>query len=84
MLWFLGIAAKNGFIVDSYRDCALGAMTLNESKKYWMSTVTLRPHVVFSGAETPTPEQIAQMHREAHEECFIANSVKTDIQICPP
>lgn len=83
MLWFLSVAANRGFIVDFYRDHATAVMTRNESQKYWMSTATLRPQVVFSGTTLPTAEQIAQMHDEAHAECFIANSVKTAIQICP-
>jgi organic hydroperoxide reductase OsmC/OhrA len=83
MLWFLSIAAKNGFIVDSYHDTAIGIMKPNERKKYWVSSVTLQPKVIFSGTEIPNSEKISQMHHEAHDECFIANSVKTDIQVNP-
>ena len=83
MLWFLSIAVKRGYVVDSYRDCAVGRMTLNERKKHWVSSVTLQPKVVFSGAQMPSEEQIGKMHHEAHEACFIANSVKTDIQVHP-
>ncbi|WP_298609924.1 OsmC family protein [uncultured Thiothrix sp.] len=83
MLWFLSIAAKQGFIVDSYHDTAVGVMTLNEQKKYWVSAVTLEPKILFSGDKTPTAEQLEQLHHEAHEECFIANSVKTQITVKP-
>lgn len=83
MLWFLSIAVKRGYVVDSYHDCAVGRMTLNERKKHWVSSVTLQPKVVFSGAQIPSEEQIGKMHHEAHEACFIANSVKTDIQVHP-
>ncbi len=83
MLWFLDIAARNGFVVDSYHDEAFGVMTANERKKFWLSSVTLRPMVVFSGALVPTAADIERMHHEAHDECFIANSVKTDVQVVP-
>ena len=81
MLWFLDIASRNGFVVDSYHDEACGVMTPNERKKLWLSSVTLRPQVVFSGDSLPTPADIERMHHEAHDECFIANSVKTDVKI---
>ncbi|WP_039914704.1 OsmC family protein [Cellvibrio mixtus] len=81
MLWFLSIAVKQGFVVDSYHDNAIGIMTMNERKKLWVSEVTLNPLVVFSGEKTPTPEGIVRMHDEAHEECFIANSVKSTVRI---
>lgn len=81
MLWFLSIAAKHGFIVDHYHDTAVGVMTLNEQKKYWVSAVNLQPKIEFSGAKTPTSEELEQLHHEAHEECFIANSVKTKITV---
>lgn len=83
MLWFLSIAVKNGFIVDAYHDRAIGIMTPDERKKYWVSSVTLRPEVIFSGVNMPDAAQIADMHHQAHEDCFIANSVKTHIQVVP-
>jgi organic hydroperoxide reductase OsmC/OhrA len=83
MLWFLSIAVKNGFIVDAYHDHAVGTMTLNGRRKLWVSSVLLCPKVVFSGAQAPNEERLKEMHHEAHEECFIANSVKTDIQVQP-
>lgn len=83
MLWFLDIASRHGFVVDSYHDEASGVMTANERRKLWLSSVTLSPKVVFSGAALPTPAEIERMHHEAHDECFIANSVKTDVQVVP-
>jgi organic hydroperoxide reductase OsmC/OhrA len=83
MLWFLSIAAKRGFCVDRYTDAAEGVMARNPERRMAMTVVTLRPAVAFSGAVQPTPEQIAEMHHEAHEECFIANSVKTEVR-CEP
>jgi len=83
MLWFLGIAAKKRFCVDSYRDDAVGLMSENAQGKLAMTEVTLRPKVIFSGERLPTREQIEQMHHLAHESCFIANSVTSDVR-CEP
>lgn len=82
MLTFLYIAAKRGFVVDSYEDQALGVMAKNGVGKLAMTVVTLRPKIVFSGRE-PTSEESDSMHHQAHEECFIASSVKTDVR-CEP
>jgi organic hydroperoxide reductase OsmC/OhrA len=54
-------------------------MTKNESGKLFVSKVTLDPIIEFSGDKLPSPEQIADMHHLAHQECFIANSVLTDV-----
>jgi organic hydroperoxide reductase OsmC/OhrA len=83
MLWFLAIAAKRKFCVDRYADAAVGVMARNAEGKTAMTVVTLRPEVHFSGERLPTREQIDQLHHEAHEECFIANSVKTEVR-CEP
>jgi len=80
MLWFLSIAAKRGFCVDSYADDAVGLMEKNPSGRLAMTRVTLRPKAIFSGGRLPTTAELRAMHHEAHEECFIANSVKTDVQ----
>ena len=83
MLWFLSIAVRSGFTVDRYDDEAVGVMTANERRKFYVSRVTLRPAVTFGGARQPTPAEVAHMHHEAHEECFIANSVKTEVVVEP-
>ena len=83
MLWFLAIAAKRGFCVDTYIDNAEGTMERNPAGKTAMTKVTLRPRAVFSGAMQPTREQLDELHHRAHEECFIANSVRTDVR-CEP
>jgi organic hydroperoxide reductase OsmC/OhrA len=83
MLWFLSIAAKRGFVVESYRDAATGVMAKNAAGKVAMTKVTLHPAVAFSGKLRPTPAQHQAMHHEAHEQCFIANSVTTDVR-CDP
>jgi organic hydroperoxide reductase OsmC/OhrA len=83
MLWFLAIAAKRKFRVDRYRDLATGVLAKNAAGKWWVSVVTLKPEVQFSGELLPTREQIAAMHESAHAECYIANSVSTQINIEP-
>ena len=83
MLWFLSIAAKSKFCVDRYFDIASGVMEKNADGKMAMTVVTLRPDVVFSGERQPGREALAQLHHDAHEACFIANSVKTEVR-CEP
>jgi organic hydroperoxide reductase OsmC/OhrA len=83
MLWFLSIALRRKFCVDSYHDKASGVMEKNGAGKMVMSTVTLRPDVCFSGDRIPTRAEIDAMHHKAHEECFIANSVKS-VVLCEP
>ena len=83
MLWFLSIAAKRKFRIDRYRDAAEGVLQQNADGKMFIATVTLRPEVHFSGQRVPTRIEIDDMHHAAHEECFIANSVRSDVR-CEP
>ena len=83
MLWFLSIAAKRGFVVESYRDEAAGVLGRDARGKLAMTQVTLRPETRFSGEHQPSPDEITGMHHEAHEECFIASSVTTGVR-CEP
>ena len=83
MLWFLSIAAKHRYRVDRYEDEAEGVMEKNAQGKVAITRVTLRPAVHFSGDTLPTREEIEHLHHEAHQECFIASSVKTDVR-CEP
>jgi len=83
MLWFLSIAANRGFLIDSYRDEAVGVMAKNGAGKLAMTQVTLRPAVVFEGERQPSRGEVEAMHHEAHDQCFIASSVKTDVR-CEP
>lgn len=78
MLFFLAIAAQQGFIVESYVDHAVGVMAKGSDGKMAMTKVTLRPKAVFLG-EQPSKETLEQIHHGSHEKCFIANSVKTDV-----
>lgn len=77
MLWFLALAAQKKWVVESYLDEAVGILD-----KTWMSRVTLRPVVTFSGTP-PTEEEHEALHHRAHEKCFIANSVKTEVVVEP-
>ncbi|EHK9069986.1 OsmC family protein [Vibrio parahaemolyticus] len=79
MLVFISIAAKRRYVIDSYVDAAEGELTAGENGKEWVSRVVLNPTVVFSGDKQPSYEQLEKMHHMAHENCFIANSVKTEI-----
>lgn len=83
MLTFLWLAANKGFTVDSYRDEATGAMSKNAKGKLFVSSVTLKPQVVFGGDKKPDAATLAELHHNAHEECFVANSVLTEIRIEP-
>jgi organic hydroperoxide reductase OsmC/OhrA len=81
MLFFLSIAAKNKFVVDNYEDNASGLLQQNNRGKYAMTKVTLSPKVIFSGDAQPSLKEFEKMHYQAHQQCFIANSVHTDIVI---
>lgn len=84
MLWFLSIAAQHGFVVDSYHDHAEGTMAHNERKKLWLAQIRLNPVVEFSGVKRPTRDQLVAMHHEAHDECFIASSVRSEVVVLVP
>ena len=83
MLWFLSIAARQGFLVDHYRDEAVGVIAKNASGKLAMTRVTLHPEVSFGGDRRPAADELVAMHHESHEQCFIAQSVHTDVR-CEP
>lgn len=83
MLWFLALARKRGFIVERYSDDAIGVMGKNASAKLAMTVVTLRPCVVFVGDKQPDRAQLDHLHESAHAQCFIANSVLTEVR-CEP
>lgn len=81
MLFFLSLAAKQRYVVDEYYDNALGVMEKGENETYSITKVWLRPRVKFSGDNLPTRTQVEAMHHQSHEQCFIANSVRSEIQI---
>jgi organic hydroperoxide reductase OsmC/OhrA len=83
MLWFLSLAATRGRVVDRYEDEAVGVMSLNAQGRWAMTRVTLRPRVEFAGTSAPDATVLATLHHDAHEACFIASSVKTEVR-CEP
>ena len=83
MLWFLSIAAQRGFVIESYRDDAAGVLAKDPSGNDAITVVTLRPDIVFGGERRPGAPDLEAMHHEAHERCFIARSVRTEIR-CEP
>jgi organic hydroperoxide reductase OsmC/OhrA len=83
MLWFLSVAVKSGFVVESYRDEASGLLAKNAEGTLMMTRVALRPEVVFAPGKRPSAEEHQAMHHEAHQLCFLASSVKTEIEVSP-
>lgn len=83
MLWFLNLAAEEGWCVDDYADDAVGVMGRNAAGKMAMLRVTLRPQVAFAATHRPARAALETLHRRAHEECFIANSVTTEVRVEP-
>lgn len=83
MLWFLDIACRAGWVVDDYRDDAVGLLAPNAEGKLAMTVVTLRPAVRFGGATQPDMAELQRLHHQAHADCFIANSVNSDVR-CEP
>ncbi|KVE40490.1 OsmC family protein [Burkholderia sp. BDU5] len=81
MLWFLSLAAQKKFVVTGYRDVAEGTMEKNAEGKEVMTRVVLKPHVTFGGERGPTREDVDRLHHAAHEACYLANSVKTEIGV---
>jgi organic hydroperoxide reductase OsmC/OhrA len=81
MLTFLAIASKKLFVLDAYHDEAVGILGKDAAGRLTIIKVTLRPKVQFSGDKAPSPEELEQMHEQAHDACFIANSVKTEVTV---
>ena len=83
MLTFLAIACKKKFVLDEYVDEAVGIMDKNAEGKLAITRVTLRQQLTFSGEKQPTQQEIEEMNHGAHDQCFIANSVKTEVTVEP-
>lgn len=81
MLWFLSLAAKKGLVVDRYSDDAVGFMEKNEQGKLAITRVALRPQISFAGENRPSPGDVDALHHAAHDRCFIANSVRSEISV---
>lgn len=83
MLFFLDLASRKGFRVDSYRDVAEGTLGKRADGRVAMTGITLRPEIAFSGEARPTPEDLAELHHRAHDLCFIASSLNFEVQVKP-
>jgi organic hydroperoxide reductase OsmC/OhrA len=83
MLWFLSIAARRGFVVDAYRDEAVGRMEKNEEGRLAITRVTLHPRIEFASPKIPDARELEGLHAEAHDNCFIASSVRTKVSVEP-
>src|SRR2546423_1422583 len=83
MLTFLALAAKKKFIPDSYTDDAVGYLEKNASGKMAVTRVVLRPRIVWAAGMTVAESELMTLHHDAHEGCFIANSVTTDVRVEP-
>ena len=81
MLTFLHVASRQGFQIDSYEDESVGVLTKNEKGVPWVSRITLSPKISYSGGKLPTPADVEKLHHLAHEQCFIANSIKTEVVV---
>lgn len=84
MLTFVWLASRAGFVADNYEDNAVGMMTKNERGVLWVSKVTLRPRIEWSGEKRPTQAEVDELHHHAHEQCYIANSIKTEVLVETP
>ena len=81
MLTFLAVCAKKRITVERYVDAAEGFLEKGPDGKMWMTRVVLHPSVTFAAGQTPDAAVLQELHHKAHEGCFIANSVKTDVQV---
>lgn len=84
MLFFLSYAAQRGFLVDRYEDHAVGTMGKDAQGRTAMLKVALRPRISFAGEKRPNVADIDALHHRSHEDCFLANSVKTDVVVEDP
>jgi organic hydroperoxide reductase OsmC/OhrA len=81
MLTFLALAATKGFVVERYEDAAVGHLEKNAAGKLAITRVELHPSITYGGAKQPTAEDLDWLHEKAHKECFIANSVTTEVRV---
>jgi organic hydroperoxide reductase OsmC/OhrA len=79
MLWFLSLAADDGWVVDAYDDAAEGRMGRDDQGRVVMQRVTLRPLTRFGGDRRPTEAELHELHHRAHASCFLANSVRCEV-----
>jgi organic hydroperoxide reductase OsmC/OhrA len=79
MLWFLDLASRDGYVVDSYRDEATATMGDDAHGRTFVARVLLDPAIAFSGSKRPDDAAVAALHAAAHHHCFLANSVRTEL-----
>ena len=80
MLWFLDLARRAGFVVESYRDAASGKVGEDDRGRVALTRIVLRPAIVFDG-RSPGRDELEALHHDAHEKCFIANSLRSEIVV---
>lgn len=83
MLTFLALAAKKRLVVESYEDNPIAISDQLEDGRFWVSKIQLSPKVIFAEGHGPSEEGLNKMHEKAHHHCFIANSLKSEVVICP-
>lgn len=83
MLTFLALASNKSFVVDNYEDNAVGRLEKNANGKLAITRIELRPKIIFGGDKRPTQADLDWLHDKAHRECFIANSVTTEVRVTP-
>jgi len=81
MLTYLYLAYRQGFQVDSYQDEAVGSMTKNEKGIPWVSSIKLNPKITYSGEKLPAAAEEQRLHHLAHEQCYISNSIRTEVTV---
>lgn len=81
MLTFLFLAGRQGFVIERYEDEAVGTMGKNERGVPWVQKVTLNPQITYGGDKQPADTDLTKLHHAAHDQCFIANSVKTEVVV---
>lgn len=81
MLTFLGLAARAGYVVESYEDAAIGCLERDASGREAVTRARLRPRIRFAASRTPSPAALTDLHEEAHRLCFLANSVTTRLTV---
>jgi len=84
MLSFLHVASKRGFVVASYADDAEGVMEKDTRGRYAITRIELRPRILFAGSLKPDAAELAALHHAAHEECYIANSIRAEVVVEAP
>ena len=81
MLTYLHLARLAGFAVESYEDQAVGETAKNERGVPWIATVVLAPRIVYRGDARPSPEEEQRLHDQSHEQCFVSQSIKTEVTV---